>query len=244
MSGRISGRREHHGVIVHEESWPAIIPASDSDRLRELLARRPGMPRADSCRYLISGIFTCGNCQAGLYGQATRAGSLRYACTRAPGLPGCGTLAVIAAPAETRARDLALTALDGPDFLAAPITATSGNQTPAGEIIARLRDADERREELARDWAAGEISRKEWHSARDEITAVMDKLTADLSRTRHSATLASFAAAGGSVWDRWETMTTGARRALMKATVAAIPVHPAAGRRWNPARIGTPLWRA
>jgi hypothetical protein len=30
----------------------------------------------------------------------------------------------------------------------------------------------------------------------------------------------------------------------MKATVAAIPVHPAAGRRWNPARIGTPLWRA
>jgi hypothetical protein len=97
-----------------------------------------------------------------------------------------------------------------PDFLAALITATSGAVTPAGEIIARLRDADERREELARDWAAGEISRKEWHSARDEITAVMDKLTADLSRTRHSATLARFAAAGGSVWDRWETMTTGA----------------------------------
>jgi hypothetical protein len=38
----------------------------------------------------------------------------------------------------------------------------------------------------------------------------MDKLAADLSRTRHSATLASFAAAGGSVWDRRETMTTGA----------------------------------
>jgi hypothetical protein len=38
-SARISGRREHHGEIVHENSWPAIITPSVSDQLRALLTR-------------------------------------------------------------------------------------------------------------------------------------------------------------------------------------------------------------
>jgi hypothetical protein len=39
-------------------------------------------------------------------------------------------------------------------------------------------------------------------------------------------------------------MTTGARRALIQAVTAGIPVHPATTRRWNPDRIGDPVWRA
>jgi hypothetical protein len=39
-------------------------------------------------------------------------------------------------------------------------------------------------------------------------------------------------------------MTNSARRALIKAATVAIPVHPAAGRHWNPDRIGALLWRA
>jgi hypothetical protein len=39
-------------------------------------------------------------------------------------------------------------------------------------------------------------------------------------------------------------MTTGARRALIQSVTAAIPVHPATTRQWNPGRIGQPTWRA
>jgi len=239
VSGRISGRREYHGEIMTEQaSWPAIISAEHSDQLRAQLATRAGTPRARARSYLLSGIFTCG---AGLYGRRHSSG-LRYVCVKAPGLPGCGTVAVMAAPAEQIARDVILTALDSPDFLAALITATSG--AGAGEISGQLRAIDSRRDELADAWAAGEISRKEWLTARDRLTADVGALTARLSRSQHSRTLAAFAGMTGTVWQRWATMTTGARRALIQSVAAGIPVHPAASRHWNPARIGAPLWRA
>jgi hypothetical protein len=75
ISARISGRREHYGQITPAQSWDAIIPPADSDQLRELLTRRKGRPRADSRRYLLSGILTCEPCGSGLYGQASRPGS-------------------------------------------------------------------------------------------------------------------------------------------------------------------------
>ena len=67
-----------------------------------------------------------------------------------------------AAPAEQIARDKILTALDSPDFLAALIaaTATTGDAEP-GQITADLRDIDAQRAELAEDWAARRITRKE-----------------------------------------------------------------------------------
>jgi site-specific DNA recombinase len=243
-SGRISGRREYHGEIMTDQpSWAAIITTAESDQLRAILARRPGTPRGRARSYLFSGIFTCGNCHAGLYGKPHSAG-LRYVCVQGPGKPGCGKVAVMAAPAEQIARDKILTALDSPDFVTALITATSasGDNDAAG-ISAQLRDLDGQREELAKDMAARRITRKEWLAARDELTSQIDSLTASLSRSEHSRALVSFASMTGTVWDRWEQMTDGARRALVKAATAAIPVSPATSRRWNPARIGAPLWR-
>jgi hypothetical protein len=39
-------------------------------------------------------------------------------------------------------------------------------------------------------------------------------------------------------------MTTGARRALIQSVTASISVQPASSRRWNPGRIGQPVWPA
>jgi len=71
---------------------------------------------------------------------------------------------------------------------------------------------------------------KEWLTARDQLSAAADALTAELSRTQHGRALAHFATLTGTVWDRWDNqMTTGARRAFIQAVAAAIPVHPATG---------------
>jgi DNA invertase Pin-like site-specific DNA recombinase len=245
VSGRISGRREYHGeIMTGQPSWSAIITVAESDQLRAHLARRPGTPRGRARSYLFSGIFTCGTCQAGLYGRPHSAGP-RYVCVKEPGKPGCGKVTVMAGHAEQIARDKILTALDSPDFITALITATStAGDTDTVGISAQLREIDAQREELAADWATRRITRKEWLAARDSLTAEADRLTARLSRSEHSRALVSFAAMTGTVWERWEQMTGGARRALIKAATAAIPVHPATSRRWEPNRIGAPVWRA
>lgn len=206
-SGRVSGRREYHGEIMTDTpTWDAIITPGESDQLRAQLTRA-GTPRGRARSYLMSGIFTCDLCGTGLSGRPHSNGA-RYICVKGPGLPGCGKVAVMAEPAEQIARDVILTALDSPDFIAALITATSPD-TDAAAVSAQLRVIDARREELAEAWAAGEISRKEWLAARDRLTADADALTARLSCSQHSRTLAAFAAMTGSVWERWETMTTG-----------------------------------
>jgi site-specific DNA recombinase len=241
-SGRISGRREYHGQITHSESWPAIITPGQSDQLRVLLARRRGTTRASSRRYLLSGILTCAVCGHGLYARGHQRGH-RYVCVKDPGKDGCGTVTIMAARADDEVRDRILTALDTPQFLAALITAAGGGQA-ADDTSGKLRAIEARRDELAATWAAGDISRREWLTARDALNAAAGQLTAQLARTQHGRALAQFATMDGTVWDRWDTLTTGGRRALIQSVTAAIPVRPATSRRWDPDRIGQPTWRA
>jgi hypothetical protein len=245
-SGRVSGRREYHGDIAHDQSWPAIITADQSDQLRLLLARRPGTRRASARRYLLSGILVCSRCGHGLYAKGSPGRPARYVCVREPGKPGCGTIFITAHLADDEVRDRILTALDSPQFLAALITAAGGTNPDAGadDTAARLRAIETRRDELAATWAAGDISRKEWLTARDHLNHAADQLTSRIARTTHGRALAQFATMTGTVWDRWDTLTTSARRALIQSVTATIPVHPATRGRWNPDRIGHPIWRA
>jgi hypothetical protein len=169
-SGRISGRREYHGEIMHENSWPAIITPPVSDQLRALLTART---------YLLSGILRCATCGKGLGGRPPDAGR-RYVCAKAPGNGRCGTVTIMAGLAETEVRDQVLTALDDPAFLARLMT-TVTTGTDAEHITSQLRRIDDQREELAAMWAARELTRKEWLAARAEL----DTLTATLASSEH-----------------------------------------------------------
>jgi hypothetical protein len=89
------------------------------------------------------------------------------------------------------------------------------------------------------------VSKKEWHTARRTISDELDKLTRSLSRDTHSLALAQFAAMEGDVWDRWEQLTNGARRALVEAAADPITVYPAQRRgshKFDPDRIKI-TWR-
>jgi hypothetical protein len=77
-------------------------------------------------------------------------------------------------------------------------------------VSEKIRVLEERREELARDWATGEVTKKEWSTARRAISDELERLTRALSRDAHSMALAQFAAMEGDCWDRWEHLTNGA----------------------------------
>ena len=157
-SARISGRREYHGEIVHEDSWPAIITPEASDQLRALLDR-PGQPRPAARSYLYSGILRCWKCEKGLGGRRYN-GRRRYICAKAPGNGRCGTVAVFADLAETEVRDKVLTALDEPGFVTRLLTAGT-SPGHAEEITGRLREIEAQRDELAEMWRLKELTRKE-----------------------------------------------------------------------------------
>ncbi|HEV2370834.1 MAG TPA: recombinase family protein [Streptosporangiaceae bacterium] len=84
-SARVSGRREYHGEIVHEQSWPAIITTAESDELRALLAPKPTTPRTQARTYLLSGILTCAVCHKGWDAPTTGDGATSAPKTRATG---------------------------------------------------------------------------------------------------------------------------------------------------------------
>ncbi len=191
MSARISGRREHKpraagghkrpgpGEIVATAVWPAIISPADSDRLRALLGdaqrrtRLPGTGRT----YLLSGILRCGRCGGGLVGRP-KSGTPRYVCPNTPGGSTCGKIATVAEPTDTLVRDLVLTALDSPEMLAR----LHAQQDDSGGLDEQVRADEQRQDDLAAAWASGEISRREWMTARTVIEQRLEAARARLAR--------------------------------------------------------------
>jgi DNA invertase Pin-like site-specific DNA recombinase len=245
ISARISARREYHGEITAAAVWPAIISVEQSDRLRALLARTSTGQRKRGV-YLYSRLLRCGRCGGPLWGRVHDSGNRRYVCVKAPGLTGCGRVTVYAEPVEDEIRDQVLTALESPKFLARLLRASTGASSREEKTVSeQIRGIEERRDELAAEWATGDLTRKEWATARRALDDQLAKITHALSRDTHSTALAQFAAMEGDAWTRWEQLTTGARRALVEATADPITIGPAVrGKRYfNPDRIKI-TWKA
>jgi site-specific DNA recombinase len=262
ISARISGRCEYSptdsyehghkpllGEITATGCWPAIITVEESDRLRALLTApgRDNNPGRRSHRYLLSGIFACGRCGTPMAGRP-QAGRPRYICSKyLRQRPGCGRIAVFADLAETEARDRILTVLEHSPGMVERLLAKHQDQAtgPDGEDPATvLRQIDEQRDELAAAWAAGEISRKEWATAKRVLDDRTAKISGRINRTAQARALAQFTALDGDMWQRWEhpSMTSSGHRALIQACVTRITVQPASnGSRWDPDRI-QPDW--
>lgn len=135
-----------------------------------------------------------------------------------------------------------LTALDTPKLFAR-IMSAAGAGADTKNITDALRGIDAQRKELAAMWATKELTRAEWMAARDELQAEADALTASLASSEHARALAEFAAMDGELWERFDALPDGGKRALVAATVHHITVHPAQrGHAWDPARID-PIWR-
>jgi len=264
ISARISGRREYRptdsyepghkpllGEITATGCWPAIISVEESDRLRALLTAPERTKYARrSRRYLLSGIFACGRCGTHMVGREHyETGRPRYICQREASRPGCGRITVFTDLADTEARDRILTVLEhSPGMLDRLLAKHQAHTTgPAGEDPATvLREIDEQRDELAATWAAGEITRKEWATAKRVLDDRAAKISGRINRTAQARALAQFAALDGDMWQSWEhpSMTSSAHRALIRACVTRIVVQPASnGSRWDPDRI-QPDWIA
>lgn len=253
-SARISGRREHTpsnsyrgtrplcGEIVAEVAvWPAIIAPADGDRLRAQLSR-PDRFRGNGATgrtYLLSGILRCGRCGHRMAGRP-RSGVPRYVCPNMPGTDACGGTATNAARTDGHVRDMVLLALESPELRER--IRQRHDDDPA--LADRLRADEAQLEQLAEDWANGDITRGEWQAARRIIEKRVEKARERLAKRTGTTALDAFIGTYDDMLARWEGMNVSQRRAVVSAVLESVTVKAADPRRkWDPDRF-EPRWRA
>ncbi|MCH7229596.1 recombinase family protein [Glycomyces sp. L485] len=253
-SARISGRREHKprdsyqgtrpilGQIVAEAVWPAIITPEDSDALRATLTRPERRKHSGPTgrKYMLSGILRCGKCGHQMSNRP-RSGTPRYVCPNLPGGKSCGGTATNGAKTDELIRDMVLEALASPNLA----ERLQQRGAPNDGLAERIRTAEDRADELAADWAAGEITRSEWRTAKDVLDKQLERDRETLARSTQTRALNGFlGVTPGQIRLRWDGLGTGQRTAVVAAVVERIIVHPANPRkRWDPDRFEI-VWRA
>jgi site-specific DNA recombinase len=111
-SGRISGQREHRGVIVGPAEWPAIITAAETERIRALFSDPRRRTNRTARRYLLARLLRCGLCGSTLVSRPRADGTRRYVFASGPGLGGCGRITILAEHVEQVVTEAVLFRLD------------------------------------------------------------------------------------------------------------------------------------
>jgi DNA invertase Pin-like site-specific DNA recombinase len=234
---RIIGARTYKGDVVAENAWAPILDRETFERVQAKLRRtaRPGRP----ARQLLSAISRCGRCGAPLWTSTRkRPGreSRRYVCAVGPGRPGCGALSIDAAQLDELIADAVLTRLST-KTLARALRRKPKNATTGDADLTRIeRDL----EDLAADFGAGRISRREWLAARKPLEERLIKARRAADVATGTAALEPFRA--GSVRDTWEQLDVDRKRAVLSALIDRVTVNPARKHGFDPDRVDV-IWR-
>jgi hypothetical protein len=238
---RLAGLRAHHGVIVGEGQWAAIIDRATHERLVAYFAD-PGRRRTSPARLnLLSGLMFCGRCGGQLFYMRRRTANFRgtISCSKAPGRPNCGGLSVSAQSLEEFITEAVLIAVDE-EGLAQFMRQQAGKSDEAA--LAEVVALESRMSELGEMFANGEISRGEWVTVRNTIERrLTETRRAIAAASRHQPVPLK---AKGLLREAWPKLSISERRAVVEAVVDKITVNPATtvGCRFDPGRV-TVVWR-
>lgn len=169
---------------------------------------------------------------------------MRYVCNKMPGNSRCGKIYILAEPTDEHVRQIVKIALDSPDFMQ---TTCGKGQSETDEAMLRQMTADQRKlEELAGDYATDVITRGEWLRARGLLETRLEVARKRLSTTSRTAALEGLTGDAVAFDEVWEGLSFHRRRAVIKALIDRIIVHPAVQGRntFDPKRLGEPVWRA
>jgi site-specific DNA recombinase len=231
-SPHLAGLRAHHGEVIAEAVWPAILTRDDHERLRVLLDNPPKTPRQPRARValLAGGLARCGRCNRALRTgtRQTAHGNRRsYECRSEPGYPGCDRLSVLAEPVETYVRDLVLATLAGPG-LAQALRDAAGDDTETAELTAQLAADADRLERLRDALADGDMDAVDFRHAKRRIADRMDANKRALTRRSSAGILAELPSDEAGLRALWEDARTtlDLRRAIVTAVVEEVVIGP------------------
>ncbi|MBQ1042376.1 recombinase family protein [Micromonospora sp. C72] len=244
MSARISGRREHKGIIVAKAVWPGIIEPSESDRLRELLSdpRRMTYDGDSARKYLLTGFLWCGIAGCGLKliarPQADRQRS--YVCA----IPGRSHLRIHAESLELYVKEAALDYLDEFVHLAAAVR-TQDVDTRDVDLWSELRNYQTRLERV-RDafYVHDRLPEAEFNRLSSELETLIQRTKDDLAKVRRDTRLRDLPSGGAMARAAWDERSFTWRRTLLSTLVERVEIGQGVrGRnKFDPDRIAI-KWR-
>jgi DNA invertase Pin-like site-specific DNA recombinase len=187
LSPQVAGVRVHRrSGLVTEGDWPAVLDRDTHELLTRLLtdpSRRPVERDANALmrRYVLAGLLVCGRCGTKLGGRfqtrRLRGGEpvvrRMYTCSSAQG--GCSKLGITAPAVE---RYLLRLGLDHHGFVADRPEPEPELPDVEPELLAELRQLDERRAKLSEDYALGLLDGRQVH----EVTRTLDERSVVLRR--------------------------------------------------------------
>lgn len=246
-SGRIAGLREHHGQVIGEAAWPAIVTPAQRDRVLARMAARALTKTRAPRTYLLSGLLRCGRCDSRLYSQARRRNPenrvRRYVCLSGPDQGGCGRLTVVAQPVEELLSDAVLTRLDSP-ALADALAGKSSVDADVAALSAQL-DADTARlDELAALYANATVTAREWIAARDPITARIAETRRAVAAATDTTDVQELAGTGRLLREQWDSLDVDRQQAVVKSVLDHAVIAPGTpgSRSLDIGRV-RPVWR-
>jgi site-specific DNA recombinase len=243
MSARISGQREHHGEIVAQGDWDAIISPVETQRLRAKLGDPDRRTNRSARRYLLARLLRCGLCEMPLYARPRADGTRRYVCASGPS-GGCGKITIVAEPLELFTVEAVLHRLDSPE-LAAILNGRPDDGESAG-WQSEIEQATEQLDELAGMWGSNEISRSEYLTAGAAIRKRQDIARKRLAALNRSSVISDHVGNGAGLRERWAGLTLTRQQQIVAAVLDHLVVGPAAvrgSRQFDHSRLSA-VWRA
>lgn len=241
-SGRISGQREHRGVILGPAEWPGIISPADTERIRALLSDPARRTNKTARRYPLARLLRCGLCGAALVARPRSGGKRRYVCPSGPGLSGCGRITITADHVEAVVIEAVLFRLDSPE-LAATLEGRSDDPA-AAEWQAEAERAQAQLDELAKAYADQLIGLQEWLTARGGIEQRREAARKKLASLNQASALDGYLGNAGELREQWPTMPLSRQAAIIAAVLDHAVISPATPGRntLDPSRISL-VWR-
>jgi DNA invertase Pin-like site-specific DNA recombinase len=236
---RLAGLRTYKGEIVTEACWPAIVDRATFERLQAKIRRtaRPGR----ASKRLMTGIARCGRCGSPLWTSTHHSERrvARYACIKRPGSPGCGATTIVAGRLDELITESVLLRLSTKAMTKARTKKTNVKREDGADLARIERDL----EDLAADFGAGQISRREWLAARKPLEDRLAKARRALDASNGTAVLAPLLNTQD-VQAAWERLDVDRQRIVVGVIIDRIIINPAArpGPRFDAARVEV-VWK-
>jgi hypothetical protein len=154
---------------------------------------------------------------------------------------GCGRTYILAEPLEVLVSEMALDALDSPDFGKALARRKASDSREDRQLTQRLEDDRARLQELTERYVDRTLTPAEWEAARGRLLARIEDAEQRLAQATGREALVGVT---GSARRKWATLGFDPQRAVLTALFLGITVGP--GRRgynkFDPSRV-QPEWR-
>ncbi len=239
VNPRLAGLRTHHGEVVADGKWPAIITRTQHEQLVAILTdpnRRSA--RSGARRYLLTGTAFCGQCGSALVAHPSGQGR-SYACRSQRRGTGCGGVRILAEPFEEYVAEQLLDALDTP---ALTRLRRAAKGTDADKLARQLRTDERSLEQLANDYyVERRIGRREFTKAHKALTKRVERLRHDLAEDTVVHALPS---AGQELRRQWEAADVDWRRSVVDAVIERIDVGASRARGQTDLGRVAITWRA